>query len=98
MNERLFMYFSKKVGSVEIEGREYAFCHVPKLDVDGLGGLFAWATCVDMKENFYEFTWLRSSDGVIVKLIGGVQDLPLKNMREIVAYLKLDKMISEIKL
>lgn len=93
MNEKLFEFFSKKIGSVEIDERQYAFCHVPKLDVDGLGGLFVWCTLVDRKENFYEIVWLRSGDSPIVKLIGGVQDLPLKNMQEMVAYLELEEMV-----
>ena len=95
MNERLFLYFFGKIGSLKVDGREYAFCHPLKLENDGNRGLVVTCTAVDEEGNFYELYWLPwadfcSDDGgkPVIKRIGKFEELPVKNVEEIISYLE----------
>lgn len=37
MSEKLFVFFSGKIGSLKVDGREYAFCHPLDLEIDEFG-------------------------------------------------------------
>ena len=98
MNEKLFLLFSRKVGSAEIDGREYAFCYPPKLEVDGIGELVVTCTAVDRQGSFYGLWWFQSgSSRPLVKRIGMYEELPVKNLQEIVAYLEQDRLLTRLR-
>ena len=95
MNEKLFLYFSRKIGSLKIDGSEYAFCHPLLLEVDEKGGLLVTCTVVDREGNFHELYWLPWADFCsdnggkpLIKRIGKYEELPVKNIEEIISYLE----------
>ena len=94
MNERPFLYFSRKIGSLKVGEREYAFCHPLKLENDGNGGLVVTCTVVDDEGDFYDLSWLPWADfsdnwgNPVIKRIGKLEELPVKNIEEIISYLE----------
>ncbi len=93
MNEKLFLYFSEKIGNVKIDGRKYAFCHPLKLEIDERGVIVA-GTVVDKEGIFYDL-WLPWADFClddwdkpVIKRIGKYEELPVKNIQEIISYLQ----------
>ena len=95
MNEKLFTFFSGKVGGAEIDGREYAFCHPPKLEIDGIGELVVTCTAVDKEGNFYDLWWFQSAcSRPLVKRIGKYEELPVKNIEEVISYLEQDRLLT----
>lgn len=95
MNEKLFLYFSRKIGSVTIDGHEYAFCHPLKLEIDEKGGHVVTCTTVDREGNFYDFCWFPWADfcsddwgNPFVKKIGRYEELPVKDVGELISYLE----------
>jgi len=95
MNEKLFLYFSRKIGSLKVDGREYAFCNPLNLKISEKGEAIVTCTAVDREGNFYDFYWLPWADfysndwgNPFVKKIGKYEDLPLKNIEEIISYLE----------
>ena len=94
MNEKLFSYFSEKIGSAKIDGREYAFCHPLNLEIGDKGEAIVTCTVVDEEEDFYDLCWLPWADfsdnggSPLIKRIGKYEDLPLKNIEEIISYLE----------
>lgn len=94
MNEKIFNFFSKKVGSLKVDRCEYAFCHPLRLEVDEKGGHLVTCTAVDRAGNFYDLSWLPWADfsdnggSPLIKRIGKYEDLPLKNIEEIISYLE----------
>ncbi len=93
MNEKLFLYFSEKIGSVNIDGREYAYCNPMKLEINEKGVIVA-GTVVDKEGNFYDL-WLLWEDFCldnwskpVIKRIGKYEELPVKNIQEIISYLQ----------
>lgn len=94
MNEKLFLHFSEKIGCTEVDGREYAFCHPLKLDIRNKGEVIVACTVVDKEGNFYDL-WLSWTDfcldnwgNPVIKRIGKYEELPVKNIQEIISYLE----------
>ena len=94
MNEKLFLYFSRKIGTVTIDGQEYAFCHPLKLDIRDKGEVIVACTAVDEEGDFYDL-WLHWADycldnwgKLVIKRIGKIEELPVKNIDEIISYLE----------
>lgn len=100
MNEKLFNFFSKKVGSAIIHENEFAFCHPLRLEVDERGGLLVTCTAVDREGNFYDFCWLPWADfsdnwgNPVIKRnrkyirVGKYERLLVKDIEEIISYLE----------
>ncbi len=94
MNEKLFSYFSEKLGSAKIDGCEYAFCHPLRLEIDEKGGLLVTCTAVDREGNFYDLCWLPWADfsdnsgSPVLMRIGKFEELPVKYIEEIISYLE----------
>lgn len=95
MNEKIFNFFSKKVGSARIEGREYAFCHPLLLEVDEKGGLLVTCTAVDKEGYFYNLWWLpwacfpaEDWGNPVIKRVGKYEELPVKDAEELISYLE----------
>jgi hypothetical protein len=92
MNE--FLFFSQKIGSLKVDGREYAFCHPLKLENDGNRGFVVTCTVVDDEGNFYDLCWMPWADfsdnggNPLIKRIGKYEELPVKNIEEIISYLE----------
>jgi hypothetical protein len=103
MNE--FFFFSQKIGSLEVDGREYAFCHPLSLAVNEYGRLEFACVGIDREGDYYELRWLprgRSHDdldvsSLVVKRIGKYEDLSKKNRQKIESYLKRDKLLTRIR-
>ena len=103
MNEKLFLYFSEKIGCTEIDGREYAFCHPLKLDIDKRGVIVA-CTAIDKEGNFFDL-WLPWTDFCldnwskpVVRRIGKYEELPVKNINEIISYLERRGLLWNLKI
>jgi len=104
MNEKLFLYFSRKIGSLKVDGREYAFCHPLRLEVDEKGGLLVTCTAVDRAGNFYDFYWLPWADfsdnwgNPVIKRnrkyirVGKYERLLVKDIEELISYLERRKL------
>ena len=95
MNEKLFLYFSRKIGSLKIDGREYAFCHPLNLEINESGELGVTCTAVDEEGDFYDLWWrprpkfcADNWSKPVIKRIGKLEDLPVKNIEEIISYLE----------
>ena len=95
MNEKLFLYFSRKIGSVTFDGHEYAFCHPLNLEINESGELGVTCTAVDEEGDFYDLWWRPRpkfcADNLsksVIKRIGKLEDLPVKNIEEIISYLE----------
>lgn len=94
MNEKLFLYFSRKIGNLKVDGREYAFCHPLNLEINEKGEAIVTCTVVDEEGDFYDLCWLPWADfsdnggSPLIKRIGKYEDLPLKNIEEIISYLE----------
>lgn len=99
MNEKLFLYFSRKIGSVTFDGHEYAFCHPLNLELNESGELGVTCTAVDEEGDFYDLYWLPWADfsdnggNPLIKRIGKYEDLPVKNIEEIISYLERRSML-----
>ncbi len=94
MNEKLFSYFSEKIGSAKIDGCEYAFCRPLNLEIKEKGEVIVACTAIDKEGNFYDL-WLPWADFCLddwgnpfVKKIGKYEELPTKNIEEIISYLE----------
>ena len=95
MNEKLFLYFSRKIGSVTFDGHEYAFCHPLNLELNESGELGVTCTAVDEEGDFYDLWWrprpkfcADNWSKPVIKRIGKLEDLPVKNIEEIISYLE----------
>ena len=95
MNEKIFNFFSKKVGNAKIDGREYAFCHPLNLEIGEKGEVIVACTVVDRAGNFYDLCCLPWTDfcsddwgNPVIKKIGKYEELPVKNIEEIISYLE----------
>ena len=94
MNEKLFLYFSRKIGSLKIDEREYAFCHPLNLEISEKGEAIVTCTVVDDEGDFYDLYWLPWVDfsdnggSPLIKRIGKYEELPVKNIEEIISYLE----------
>ena len=94
MNEKLFLYFSRKIGSLKVDGREYAFCHPLKLEINEKEEVIVTCTVVDDEGDFYDLCWLPWADfcdnsgSPVIKRIGKYEELPGKNIEEIISYLE----------
>ncbi len=96
MNEKLFLYFSRKIGCLKVDGREYAYCHPMKLEINEKGDVIVACTVVDKEGNFYDL-WLSWADfcldnNPVIKRIGKYEELPVKNTDEIISYLERRKL------
>lgn len=99
MNEKLFNFFSKKVGSTKIDGREYAFCHPLNLEIGEKGEVIVACTVVDCEGNFYDLCCLPWTDfcsddwgNPVIRKIGTYEQLPVRNVEEIISYLERRKL------
>ena len=100
-----FFFFSQKIGSLEVNGCEYAFCHPLNLTINERGGLEVACLGVDREGDYYELRWLprgRSRDdldvsSLVVKRIGKYEELSKKNRQKIESYLKRDKLLTRIR-
>lgn len=103
MNEKLFLYFSRKIGSLKVDGHEYAFCHPLDLEIDEFGELVAACTVVDEEGDFYDLWWSQSGctyenlGKPVVKRIGKYEELPEKNIQKIKIYLEEDRLLRRIR-
>lgn len=95
MNEKLFLYFSRKIGCLKVDGREYALCHPLNLEISEKGEVIVACTAIDRVGNFYDFCWLPWADfcsddwgNPFVKKIGRYEELPVKDVDELISYLK----------
>ena len=95
MNEKLFLYFSRKIGSLKIDGHEYAFCHPLNLEINESGELGVTCTAVDMDGDFYDLWWLPRPkycadnwSKAVIKRIGKYEELPEKIINKIGSYLE----------
>jgi hypothetical protein len=94
MNEKLFLYFFRKIGSVTFNGHEYAFCHPMKLKINKKGDVIVACTVVDKEGNFYDLSlsWvdycLDNWGKLLIERIGKIEELPVKNIQEIISYLE----------
>lgn len=96
MSEKMFLFFCRKIGSLKVDGREYAFCHPLSLEINENRELGVACTAVDDEGNFYNLWWLQLgcsySDNwgkPLVKKIGKYQELPEKNIQKIKSYLDM---------
>ena len=92
MNKKLFLYFSEKIGNTKIDGREYAYCHPMKLEINEKGDVIVACTIVDKEGYFYDL-WLSWADFCldnwgkpVIKRIGKYEELPVKDIEEIISY------------
>ena len=95
MNEKLFLYFSRKIGSVTFDGHEYAFCHPLNLEINESGELGVTCTAVDEVGNFYDLWWVPRPkycadnwSKPVIKKIGKFTELPEKIINKIESYLE----------
>ena len=94
MSEKLFLYFSRKIGTLKVGGREYAFCHPLKLETNEKEEVIVTCTVVDDEGEFYDLCWLPWADfsdnggKPVIKKIGKYEELPVKNIGEIISYLE----------
>ena len=86
MNEKLFLYFSRKIGSLKVDGREYAFCHPLDVEIDEFGEFRVVCTVVDEEGDFYDFWWYNWGNPQFER-IGCLQELPKENIQKIKSYL-----------
>ena len=101
----MFFFFSQKIGSLEVNGCEYAFCHPLNLVINECGGLEVACVGVDRNGDYYELRWGprgRSRDDLdvsrlFVKRIGKYEQLSRKNIQKIESYLKRDKLLTRIR-
>ena len=98
MNEKLFLYFSRKIGSLKVDGRKYAFCHPLNLELKENGELGVTCTAVDDVGDFYDLWWLPRpkfcADNLgkpVIKRIGKFKELPEKIINKIESYLDKSK-------
>ncbi len=98
MNEKLFLYFSQKIGSLKVDGREFAFCHPLKLETNEKGEAIVTCTVVDEEGDFYDLCWLPWADfndnwgSPVIKRIGKLEDLPVRNIEKVISYLERRKL------
>lgn len=92
MDEKLFLFFFRKLGSTMIDGCEYAYCCPMNLEINENGELVIACTVVDRAGNFYSLEWLQFGNdnwgNPIVKSIGKFQELPEKIINKIESYLE----------
>jgi len=101
----MFFFFSQKIGSLEVNGCEYAFCHPLSLAVNEHGRLEFACVGVDRNGDYYGLRWVprgRSRDdlddsSLVVKRIGKYEELSRKNIQRIESYLKRDKLLTRIR-
>ena len=93
--EKLFIFFSRKLGSTMINGCEYAYCCPWNLEINESGELVVACTVVDREGNFYGLEWLQFGNenwgNPIVKKIGKFKELPEKIINKIDSYLNKKK-------
>lgn len=94
MSEKMFLFFCRKIGSLKVDGREYAFCHPLNLEVNESGELGVTCIAVDKNGDFYDLWWLPRPkfctdnwSKPVIKRIGKYKELPEKNIQKIKSYL-----------
>lgn len=104
MNEKIFNFFSKKVGSLKVDGREYALCHPLNLEISEKGEVIVTCTAVDRVGNFYDLCWLPWADfsdnwgNPVIKKnrkyirVGKYERLLVKGIEELISYLERRKL------
>lgn len=92
MDDKLFLFFFRKLGSTTINGNEYAYCCPWNLEINENGELVVAGVIVDREGNFYNLEWLQFGNenwgNPVIKKIGKFKELPEKIINKIESYLE----------